>query len=172
MRKLCALMLVSLLFLSACSIVIEPRGGSGGWGTGTREDPSTIAEIDAAADLTFDNAKETVFKNIAARPMLSGRAQKYLIDKSMWSLTFDNAKEAVMLTLIKNPDFLAEGKQAILENLNKLTFDNAKERVLSELNRRGSVPAEDEVEIIIQPQPESRVFQSPVGFEMTTRTEL
>ena len=63
-----------------------------------------------------------------------------------------------MLTLIANPDFLAEGKRAILDNLNRLSFDNAKERVLEALNRRGYVPSGD--------------IQNPVETETTVEVEV
>lgn len=148
-----SLLLYVAIISSGCSIVIDTGGNTGGWEGGSGGEEATMAEIDAAASLTFDNAKEKSFKNIASRPALSGRVQSYLIHKAMRSLSFDNAKEAVMLTLIANPDFLAEGKKAILENLNHLSFDSAKEKVLEALSRHGHVPSENEVEIIIQQQP-------------------
>lgn len=133
------------LGLSGCSIVIEGGGGSGIPYPGPGDDSATIAEIDAAAGLTFDDGKRKAFVGIASRPHLLGQAQVYLVKKAMRSLTFDDSKEAVLVALVKNPYFVAEGKQAVLEHLNSLTFDSGKEKVLQAINRRGHVPTEREL---------------------------
>ena len=71
---------------------------------------ATIAEIDAAAGLTFDDGKRKAFVGIASRPYVSGQAQVYLVKKAMRSLTFDDSKEAVLLALVHNPYFRGRGE--------------------------------------------------------------
>ena len=67
--------------------------------------------------------------------------QVYLVDRSLAELSFESSKQSVMMTLINNPCFLAEGKRAIIDNLDAFSFESSKQSILNALNRRGPVPS-------------------------------
>lgn len=180
MRNLSFGAVVLVVLVSAgCSITV----GTGGGHERSRRtvergaDTATLTEIDAAADLTFDSGKEKAFIGIASRPELSAAAQVYLVKKAMGSLSFDDAKRKVLLALVNNPDFLAEGKQAVLDNLNALVFDSGKQQVLEAINRRGRVPSQREfyLERRYAPEPpkdDSVKIETTVDMRATYMTEL
>jgi hypothetical protein len=157
----------AVLCLAGCNVVVGPgQGPSQPW----PEDETTLAEIDAAADLMFDDAKSKAFSDIAARPYLSAAAQVRLVEKAMDSLMFDSGKQQVMLALIKNSWFVREGKTAVLEHLDEFMFDSAKQTILQALNRRGNIPSEAEMRAIhekrnLLPQ------KSPVETEVKVEVE-
>ena len=105
-------------------------------------DLATLAQIDAVTKLTFDSDKEKTLSEIASQPYLSAQAQTHLVTAGVRSLTFESSRLSVLLALINNPHFLAEGKQAVVENLNLLTFENSKRQVLAAINQRGQIPSE------------------------------
>jgi len=110
----------------------------------------TLSEIDAVSQLSFDSGKLAAYQDIAARPHLSAAAQVYLVQRALDELSFESSRLSVVQTLIKNPDFLAEGKQAILDNLDAFSFDSSKQSVLTSLNRRGYVPSGRQARDMIQ----------------------
>lgn len=173
-----AVVLLLVLVSSGCSITVGTGGGGGHGGGRPVERPAdtaTLAEIDAAAGLSFDNGKEKAFTGIASRPYLSAAAQVYLVEKAMRSLSFDDSKRNVLLALVNNPYFLAEGKQAVLENLNALSFDSGKQKVLEAINRRGHVPSEREFYLerqqFHQPESEAVQIETTVDMQATYMTE-
>jgi len=138
-------LLPGLIFWGGCSITIGTGGGPSGGRRGpsrpSRYEDVTISEIDAVSQLSFDSGKLEAYRSIASRPKLSASAQVYLVQKSLDDLSFESSKQAVIMALINNPDFLAEGKQAILDNLDVFSFDSDKQSILKALNRRGPVPS-------------------------------
>lgn len=138
---------LSVLLCGGCSIVTHPCPGD------LPYDSAVTEEIDAVSKLTFDNAKKDGFENIAKRPHLPPEAQAYLVEKTMKTLTFENSKLEVLLALIKNPDFLAEGKKAVLSHLDEFTFDSSKQKILNAINRKGPVPSGHRNERILIPSP-------------------
>lgn len=166
---LTVVMVLGLVF-AGCSETVGSGNRGGGWGA----DSVTLAEIDAAAELRFDDDKEKVFSGIASRPHLSGQAQVYLVKTAMGSLRFDDSKRDVLLALVNNPYFVAEGKQAVLAHLDSLRFDSGKQAVLQALNRRGYVPSEREFERRLRERRlrEERLKQPEGAVEMETTVEV
>lgn len=168
-----------VLVSAGCSITVGTGGGHGGGGRPVERGPdtTTLMEIDAAADLSFDSGREKAFIGIASRPELSATAQVYLVKKAMGSLSFDDAKRDVLLALVNNPYFLAEGKQAVLDHLDALVFDSGKQQVLEAINRRGRVPSQREfyLERRYAPEPpkdDSGKIETTVDMRATYMTEL
>ena len=71
----------------------------------TTSDAATIAEIDAAAHLDFDAAKQQSLTQLAQRPGLTPPVQVHLVNIAYKSLTFDAAKVELLRALIANPAF-------------------------------------------------------------------
>jgi len=105
-------------------------------GQATPQDDSTIAEIDAAAQLSFEKNIMGQFNQIAARPNLSPAAQAHLVEMVFKHLSFENNEMQVLLKLISNPAFSPEAKAALLKNLNRLSFENNKQALLDAIGRR------------------------------------
>lgn len=147
------LTLVVLVFVTGgCIVAIgnsSPRSEKGG---GHSHDSDTvIAEIDAAGRLFSDGDKTRVYKGIAQRKGLSGKAQAYLVKESCRHIFSDASKEEVMLVLIDNPCFDDSGKGAVLSNLRHLFSDSRKTRVLEAMNDRENRIAEVvEVEVVVE----------------------
>lgn len=163
MNKSGLLMVMVLpVFLSGCVIVSEsPRRSRAQWSS----DQTVMAEIDAASEMMFDDAKAGALADIALRPHLSARAQVHLVSTAMSSLMFDNAKQKVMLVLIDNPYFVSEGKKAVLEHVDEFMFDSARQSVLQALSRRGTLPTEDELNA-------RRHSESPLSQAPAVETEV
>ena len=140
-RTLSCVLLSGLIFLGGCSVTIGTGGGRRGPERPCHHGDVTISEIDAVSQLSFESGKFNAYRNIASRPKLSAPAQVYLVQKSLDELSFESSNNAVIMTLIDNPDFLAEGKQAIFDNLDAFSFDSSKQSILSALDRRGHVPS-------------------------------
>lgn len=138
-KRIMTACLTALFVFTGCIVVESPgdRPVSG--------DRATISEINAAGRLTFDDAKARTLGDIASRPYLSAAAQVHLAKTAARSLVFDDSKQQVLLKLVNNPYFVAEGKQAVLDNLNKLVFDSSREAILQAISRRGSLPSEREL---------------------------
>lgn len=170
---LASIFTVFVLVLSGCVITVG-GGGDSPQGRHPRRgsDAATLAEIDAASDLTFNDEKEKTFIGIASRPYLSGEAQGYLVQKAMQSLVFDDSKRDVLLALVNNPTFVAEGKQAVLENLDALTFESSKTKVLEAINRRGHVPTEGELHRQLEQHPHPMQEPQEGAIQMETTVEL
>jgi len=101
-----------------------------------RSDTATLAEIDAAGKLDFDNSRMEALNAIAARANLSPAAQAQLVKTALTRLDFENAKLTVLQSLIKNPAFGEAGRQAIMENLDKFTFETSKQTIMNSVNKR------------------------------------
>ena len=99
-------------------------------------DSATIAEIDAAARLSFDQAKKESLTAVAQRPGLSPAAQVHLVNVAYRSLDFDAAKVELLGALIANPSFSDAARQAIVTQLNRLSFDAQKQEILRRVNHR------------------------------------
>lgn len=136
-------------------VVGHPGGYPGGNPGGPAEDPdiividdgATIAEIDAARELSFSSDRAEHLGKIARRPNLGPAAQAYLVDSAHDALSFEDQKVTVLTTLIKNPTFCAEAKSRLLDRLDELKFNNNRKSILSALDRRGPV-------VIFPEQPE------------------
>lgn len=122
-------------------------GHPGGYPGGPAEDPdvividdeATIAEIDAARQLSFSSDRAEHLGRIARRPDLGPAAQAYLVDSAHDALSFEDQKVSVLTTLIKNHTFCVEAKSRVLDRLDELKFNSNKKSILSALDRRGPV---------------------------------
>lgn len=176
MRKAGFLWIALLLSvcLSGCVTVSEtPRRSQPLWSN----DQTVIAEIDAASNLMFDDAKTRALTDIAARRQLSARAQVYLVRTAMGSLMFDNAKQRVMLVLIDNPYFVREGKKAVLDHVDEFMFDSTRQSILQALSRRGTLPSEDDLlgrmnSQNLPPQAPSIETEVTIDFSVSTGANL
>lgn len=99
-------------------------------------DAATIAEIHAAASLTFDNQKLESLKQIARRRDLSAVAQVHLVSSAYRCLTFDNQKVDLLRTIISHPAFSDAARSAIVTRLDQLSFDSHREEILRLINQR------------------------------------
>lgn len=99
-------------------------------------DPATLAEINAAAGLNFENARTDALRVIAQRPNLTPACQVQLANQVFKKLDFDNDKVTVLVTLVHNPAFSPPAKQTIMAQLNKLGFDKDRQAVLQAVNER------------------------------------
>lgn len=99
-------------------------------------DQATLAEINAAAGLNFENARTDALRTIAQRPNLSPPCQVQLANQTLKRLDFDHDKVAVLVTLVHNPAFSAPAKQTIMAQLSKLSFDKDRQTILQAVNDR------------------------------------
>jgi hypothetical protein len=99
-------------------------------------DAATVAEIDAAARLSFDSSRLEALNRIAQRSDLSPTAQVHLVNVGYRCLSFENSKVALLRAVIANPLFCDATRHAIVTQLGSLSFDNNKQTVLNELNSR------------------------------------
>ena len=101
-------------------------------------DKSTMAEIDAAAQLSFDQNKMSLFDQIAVRPNLSPDAQVHLVGMVFKHMSFENNQMQILLKIIANPAFSPAAKERILKDLNRMSFEHNKQAILEAMNRRES----------------------------------
>ena len=99
-------------------------------------DQATLAEINAAAGLTFENARTDALRTIAQRSSLTPACQVQLANQAFKRLDMDNDKVGVLVTLIHNPAFSPPAKQTIMAQLNKLSFDKDRQTILQAVNER------------------------------------
>jgi hypothetical protein len=102
----------------------------------TPGEAATIAEIDAAARLQFENSRQAALSNVAERAGLATVAQVHLVNVTYRCFHFESAKLAVLRKLIANPALSDTARHAILTQLDQLTFDASKQNILRELNQR------------------------------------
>lgn len=100
------------------------------------EDSATLAEIDAAAKLSFDEGKGAALGNVASRPGISPAIQVHLINTTLRRLSFDDGKIAVLRGLILNPSFSPAAKEAIFRQLELLRFDDSRTAVMKLIQSR------------------------------------
>jgi hypothetical protein len=99
-------------------------------------DKATMAEIDAAAQLSFEQNRLSLLNQIASRPSLSPEAQVHLAKTVFRHLTFENNKMEALSKLIENPSFSLGAKESILNNIRNLSFENNKQAILQAMSRR------------------------------------
>jgi hypothetical protein len=114
------------------------------------DDGTVIAEIDAAGMLFSDSDKADVYKDIARRPYLSGKAQSHLVKSAVRNIFSDASKEEVLLAVVDNPCFADAGKKAVLSNMNSLFSDSRKKRILKAINSREMEPSPVQVEAMVE----------------------
>ena len=104
-------------------------------------DAATIAEIDAARRLDFDNSRTHALSQIAGRPSLPVPVQVHLVNVTYANLDFENNKVSLLKKLIARPDFCDTTRQAIVTQLGKLDFDNNRRQILDHINDRLKQPS-------------------------------
>lgn len=97
---------------------------------------ATVAEIDAASRLNFDNARAHALTQIAERGALPVPVQVHLINVAYRCLDFENNKVFVLDKMIARPDFCDATRQAIVSQLNKLGLDHNRQFILQRINER------------------------------------
>ena len=100
------------------------------------EDRSTLAEIDAASRLGFEQNRLPIYTQIASRPSLSPEAQVHLVKAIFQHVSFENERLTPLLKLIANPSFSSAAKEAILNQLNNLGFENNRRTILEAMGKR------------------------------------
>jgi hypothetical protein len=99
-------------------------------------DAATIAEIDAAAKLSFDNHRTHALTQILERSALATPVQVHLINVAYRCLDFDNNKTQVLSRMIARPDFNDATRHAIVSQLRKLDFENNRQHILQQISDR------------------------------------
>ena len=99
-------------------------------------DAATMAEIDAARRLDFDNARTEALSHIAERKALAVPVQVHLINVTYRNLDFENNKVLLLGKMIARPDFCDATRHAVVSQLNKLSFDNNRQALLQQINER------------------------------------
>ena len=131
---------VSLLMLTGCVVAI---------GTGRETPPpppavvmtdsadaATLAEIDAAARLSFDSARAEALSRIATRDGLPCALQIHLVNVVFRRLSFESNKMEVLSKIIARPDFEDRTRHTIVAQLNQLSFDSNRQSILQQINER------------------------------------
>jgi hypothetical protein len=135
---------IAAVLLSGCvgvSIGNRESKGSSGSAVVVASDPgdqAAMAEINAAAGLSMDNARRDALLAIAQRPGLSPASQVHLANTTYKRLDFDASKVMVLQGLIKNPGFCPPTKQTIMNQLGKLAFDRDRQAILAAVGARES----------------------------------
>ena len=117
---------------------------------GIVDDTAVIAEIDAAGRLFSDSDKTDVYKDIAQRPYLSGKAQSHLVKSAVRNIFSETSKRDVVLTVVQNPCFDDAGKKAVLASLNSFFSDSHKKEILKAINSREIAPASVQMEGMVE----------------------
>lgn len=99
-------------------------------------DAATIAEINAAAQLSMDNNKTHALTQIAERSSLAVPVQVHLVNVTYRSLSFDSNKTHVLTKIIARADFCDATRHAIVSQLHKLSFDSNRQHLLGQINER------------------------------------
>jgi hypothetical protein len=108
-------------------VVVVPAG---------TEESANLAEIDAAAQLSFDPTRSGALKKVAQRPNLSPTVQVHLVNVTFKRVDFEPNKVDILQALISNPSFASAAKEAILKQLNTLAFEPHKASLLDAIQRR------------------------------------
>jgi hypothetical protein len=140
------LLTVALGALTGCVVSLGGGGGGGHHDSPppvvvvpeplTATEKANLAEIDAAARLTFDNERLEALSRIARRPDLGTAPLVHLVNTAYRSLSFDNQKVQLLRTLIEHPGFNDAIRHAIVQQLGKLGFDNQRQEILQAIDRR------------------------------------
>lgn len=97
---------------------------------------TTIREIDAVGQMSFDHDRQSGYKRIAQREGLGEAAQVHLVEAVFDRLQFEHAKMDVLLSLVANPSFGSAGESAVLERVGRLSFEHNKRKVLDAIGDR------------------------------------
>ncbi len=120
------------------------------------DDATTIREIDAVHDLTFDNGRRQYLMGFAKRYDLGPRAQTHLVRTAMSVLNFDLFRRDVLMAMAGNPTLFPEARVAILDQVRRLNFDNSRQAVLNRLADNPGRPAPHTDDLPLQdPSPAS-----------------
>ncbi len=103
---------------------------------GGTEESATLAEIDAAGQLSFDPSRAEALKKVASRANISPAVQVHLVDVVFKRVTFEPSKVEVLQALIANPAFSVATKECILKQLHQLNFEPNKAALLDSIQRR------------------------------------
>ncbi|MHC4147825.1 MAG: hypothetical protein ACYSUD_24105 [Planctomycetota bacterium] len=125
-------LVASMMCLAGCVVVVKEET----WKPVGLPTDTTVAEIDAVGELSFESDRKQAYGRIAAREGLSDETQVHLVEAALDRLAFDNAKEEVLLALIANPSLSGAAKHAILESLDKLAFESSRKKVLKAISDR------------------------------------
>ncbi len=106
----------------------------------TAAETATMAEIDAAARLNFDNQRHEALSRIARRPDLGPAPLSHLVQVAYRSLNFDNQKVELLKLVIAHPGFNDATRHAIVSQLQRLSFDNQRQEILSAIDQRMQAP--------------------------------
>ncbi len=120
---------VSVVLLGGCFIFDDDEEYAGGVLTDT-----TIAEIDAVGELSFDSERKDGYKRIAKREGITPVAQVYLVEAVLDKLARDDSKQEVLLALIKNPSFSSVAEREILNDIDQLAFESTKKEILEAIS--------------------------------------
>ncbi len=101
-------------------------------------DSIAMAEIDAAAKLSFEANRRDALKNIASRPALNPPVQVHLVNTALRCLDFESGRVEVLRTLIANPGFASMAKEAILKQIERLEFEGSRTTILRALQDRAA----------------------------------
>ena len=95
-------------------------------------------EIDAASRLSNQAARAEALKRIAQRQGLRPDSQARLVWAAYLHLSWDDAKVDVIRTLIDNPEFSPQAKEAVLDGLNRhVAFDPNRSVLLEAVSKKG-----------------------------------
>jgi hypothetical protein len=95
-------------------------------------------EIDVASRLSMEASRAEALKRIAQRQGLRPDSQARLVWAAYLHLSWDDVKVAVIRTLIDNPEFSPQAKEAVLDGLNRhVRFDPNKSVLLEAVGKKG-----------------------------------
>lgn len=97
---------------------------------------ATLAEIDAAARLSFDSSRLDSLSAIARRPDLPAAAQVHLVHVAYRCLSFEHSKVSLLSQIIGNPSFSDYTRHAIVAQLGGLSHDSSRQSILKQLDDR------------------------------------
>jgi hypothetical protein len=103
-------------------------------------DTATLAEIDAAARLSFDASRQQALLQIATRPTLSSPVQVHLVNTAYRGISFDAGRIEILRAVIAREDFDDAVRQAIVSQLHRLSFDASRQTLLNAIHARLTDP--------------------------------
>ena len=99
-------------------------------------DDMTIREIDAVGTLASQSRRLEFYASFAGRTDLSPRVQVYLVETTFKRLSAQSDRLTVLRTLIANPAFSPEAKNAILNRLSNIASESDRAEILKRLTDR------------------------------------
>ena len=101
---------------------------------------ATVAEIDAAAQLSMDSARAQALGQLAERPALGPPVLVHLVNVSYRVLSFESSKVQVLSKVIARSDFCDPVRNAIVSQLSLLSLDSNRQQLLNQINARLTEP--------------------------------